>query len=397
MTSAAPGRAGPSRLHPALRLSLALGACCLALAAAEGALRLWWTPPEWFRALGPAGLYEEDRGDVVLRPGYRGVQEADGGAAIAINALGMRGPEFGRKADVERRLLVLGDSVVWGRGVEAEQAFAASLGPLLTSRADPVVSGNAGVPGHGSKHMAAHMARLDGPFQADAFVVCGCLGDDPLDDAMPERTVFAGLSLQGPLARLVEASPRARLMCRSRAALWFEDWLADAHPERSLLAQPLLSSAEEAMAHGFTPSRLFAGLFLDAVDEKAVFDPGAEPVIPRSLATLRSSLERMAGVAEGRPLVFVVMPTSYQVDEAKRQARLRECGIDPAATERGLAQRRWLETAKAAAVTALDATPILAAAADPAALFLADGHHLSVAGHEAIAAWLAQELARLWR
>jgi lysophospholipase L1-like esterase len=85
------------------------------------------------------------------------------------------------------------------------------------------------------------------------------------------------------------------------------------------------------------------------------------------------------------------------VSEDRRVARLRECGIDPASTERGLAQKRWLETAKAAGVAALDATPILAAAPDPAALFLSDGGHLSVAGHEAVAAWLAQELARLWR
>lgn len=399
---AAPTAGSPSparrRPHPALALTMALLGLALAAGAVEAGFRLFWRLPPWFAEFGAAGMYTATAdGDVALLPGYRGTIRVDVDTTIAINALGMRGPEVGPKADVERRLLVLGDSIVWGYGVEHEQTFAAQLGPLLASRAGPVVSGNAGVPSYGSKHMAAQMARLDGPFGADAFVVCGYLGNDPLDDAQPKRTVFAGLSLQGAWARLVEESARARLMYRSRAALWFESWLANAHPERSLVAQLRFLPEEEALVKSFKPGRLFAGLFLDAVDEKTVFEPGSEPVIPRSLAMLRASLERMRGLAKGRPLVFVVMPTLFQVDEAKRQARLRECGIDPATTERGLAQRRWLDTAKAAGVTALDATPILAAAADPAALFLSDAGHLSVAGHEAIAAWLARELATIWR
>jgi lysophospholipase L1-like esterase len=46
---------------------------------------------------------------------------------------------------------------------------------------------------------------------------------------------------------------------------------------------------------------------------------------------------------------------------------------------------------------ALDATPILAADKDPAALFLSDAGHLSARGHEVVAAWLARELATAWR
>lgn len=385
------------RVHPAIAATLAQLGLCVAALLVEAGFRLFWRLPPWFAEFGQAGMYAATAdGDVALLPGYRGTLRVDVETTIAINSLGMRGPEPGPKGADERRVLVLGDSIVWGYGVEADATFAARLGPLLSTERTSTVAGNGGVPGYGSKHMAAQMARLDAPFGADAFVVCGYLGNDPLDDAAPQRTVFDGLMLQGAWARLVELSPRARLMYRSRAALWLESWLANAHPERSLIAQLRFLPAEEAATMGFTPARLFAGLFLDAIDEKAVWDDGAPPVIPRSLAALRGSLERMRGVAKGRPLVFVVMPTMWQVAEDRRVARLRECGIDPATTGRGLAQRRWLETAKAAGVTALDATPILAAASDPAAMFLSDGGHLSVAGHEVVAAWLAQELARLW-
>lgn len=393
-------RSAPSRrrVHPAVAATLALLGLVVAAAVVEAGFRLSWRLPPWFAEFGQAGMYAATAdGDVGLRPGYRGTLRVDVDTTIAINSLGMRGPEPAPKAAGDRRVLLLGDSIVWGYGVEADETFAARLGPRLSTAWTACATGNGGVPGYGSKHMAAQMARLDAPFGADAFVVCGYLGNDPLDDAAPRRTVFAGLMLQGAWARLVESSPRARLMYRSRAALWFESWLANAHPERSLIAQFRFLPEEDEAIKGFTPQRLFAGLFLDAIDEKAVWDAGAPPVIPRSLASLRGSLERMRGLAKGRPLVFVVMPTLWQVVEERRVARVRECGIDPATTERGLAQRRWLETAKAAGVPALDATPILAAAPDPAALFLSDGGHLSVAGHEAIAVWLAQELARLWR
>lgn len=395
--------AGPSaparrRVHPAVPLTLALASLCVAAALVEAGFRLFWRLPPWFAEFGQAGMYAATAdGDVGLLPGYRGTLRVDVETTIAINSLGMRGPEPGRKAAGERRVLVLGDSVVWGYGVEAEETFAARLGLRMSTETTWCATGNGGVPGYGSKHMAAQMARLDAPFGADAFVVCGYLGNDPLDDALPQRTVHAGLMMQGPWARLVASSARARLMYRSRAALWFESWLANAHPERSLIAQLRFLPEEGEAAKGFTPQRLFAGLFLDAIDEKAVWDEGAPPVIPRTLAALRASLERMRGLAKGRPLVFVVMPTLWQVVEERRVARLPECGIDPKATERGLAQRRWLETAKAAGVAALDATPILAAAPDPASLFLSDGGHLSVAGHEVVADWLARELATLWR
>jgi len=398
VTATAPGRAVPSRLHPALRAALALLSLCVAWIAGEAAARWCWTPPPWFQALGPAGLcVTAADGDVVLKPGFRGAPSGDGDTAIAVNSLGMRGPEPGPKAAGDRRLLVLGDEVVLGAGVGWEQTFVARLSGLLSTETTPCLAGNGGVPGHGSTHAAAHMARLAAPFSADAFVVCGSLGDDALDDAAPERVVHAGLLLQGPWARLVRSSLRARLLCRSRAALWLECALPAADAAAELPARLLDPDAAGEASIAFPSPRLADGLFLDAVDEGAAWDAGAPPRIPRSLATLRGALERMRGQADGRPLVFVVVPTLWQVVEELRVARLRERGTDPATTARGLAQRRWLDTAKSAGVQALDATPILAAALDPAAMFLADGRHFAAAGHEAVTAWLAQELARLWR
>lgn len=386
------------RLHPAFKLSLLLLGCCCAAAAVEGAFRLFWTLPPWFAEFGQAGMYTATAdGDVALLPGYRGTLQVDTTTTVVVNSLGMRGPEPGPKAAGERRLLVLGDSLVFGYGVQAEQTFPARLQQRFANRTPPVTVGNAGVPGYGSKHVALHLARLEGPFAADAFVACGYLGNDALDDAMPQRTVYAGLSLQGPWARLVQESLRARLMYRSRAALWFESWLVANHEAWSLVKQLRFSVEEARLAAGFTQDKLYAGLFLDVIDPLTRWDENAPPVVPRQLEMLRSSLRAMRRTAGDRPLVFVVLPTSAQVIETKRVAELQRLGFDPKQFERGLAQQRWLAVAKDVAVQAFDATPILAADPDPAGLFISDGGHLNARGHDVVAAWLAAELAPLLR
>jgi lysophospholipase L1-like esterase len=395
MSAAAPAR-GRRRLHPAYKVTLLLLGVGAAALGVELAFRAFWTLPPWFAEFHQAGMYVATAdGDVALMPGYRGELVVDAPTTVAINSLGMRAPEVGAKQPDERRVLVLGDSVVWGYGVQAEQTFAALLQQRLGEGGRRVVVGNAGVPGYGSRHMAQQLARLDGPFAPDVIVACGYLGNDAIDDAQPQRTVFAGLQMQGPWARLVAESWRARLMYRSRAALWLEAWLANAHPQSSLLAQLRFDPEEAERAAGFGADRLFAGLFLDVRDPATRTDPAAPPVVPRQLATLRGAVRAMCRTAGERPVVFVVLPTLRQVDRALWRAELVRLGHDPLAFERGLAQQRWTEVAREAGARAFDATPVLEGHTDPAGLFLSDRGHLSARGHEVIAAWLAPEIAPL--
>ncbi|MCU0866020.1 MAG: hypothetical protein MUC36_19725, partial [Planctomycetes bacterium] len=267
----------------------------------------------------------------------------------------------------------------------------------LTAADAPVTVGNGGVPGYGSKHAAQHLRRLDRRFAADAFLVCACLGNDAMDDLQPERTVFAGLMLQGTWARLVATSWRGRLAYRSRAALWFESWLFTNHPASSLLALVPPDPDEALRLQGLPTDRTFAGLFLDVADPVTSWPDGAPPVVPRLLANLKGSLQAMQLAADGRPLVLLLLPTSWQVMPARWDAKLRELGFDPARFERGAYQRRCLELAKELGIPAFDATPILQATADPATQFLSDGAHYSAAGHATLAQWLARALPPVLR
>lgn len=402
---ATPGPAAPRpkrKRRLAYVLSAALLGLVVALVLVEVAFRLLWTLPPWLAELQQAGMYTAAAdGSPVLQPGYRGTLQigADGPETrVAINALGMRGPELAAKQPGEQRVLMVGDSLVFGYGVEAEQALPACVERALRGRGVVATVGNGGVPGFGSRRYAEHLERLDAPFAADAFVFCSFLGNDAIDDTTPRQAIYAGLRLQGVMAQLVHTSWRTRLALRSRAALWLENWIFTNKPEWSPLFGVRLDPEDEARAVGLpAEGQRHAGLFLDARDERRAWQDGAPPVIPRLCGYLRESLERAKAIAAGRPLVYLVLPTVWQVDETERLAKLASWKWQPADYERGLAQRRWLAIARELGIPAFDATPILAAAGPAKELFIADGGHLSVRGNELVGAWLAGELAALLR
>jgi len=381
-------------LSTALLLGLVFAAIALELA-----FRFFWQPPVWFTELQLAGMYvATPDGDVALQPGYRGTLQAvdEPVSAVSINSLGLRGAELGAKVPGERRVLMAGDSLVFGYGVEARDSLPEKLEAALRTGEIKATVGNAGVPGYGCSHAVMHMERLDAPFAADAFVLCGYLGDDAMDDASPQRTVYAGLMLSGPMVRLVNTSWRARLAMRSRAALWLEAWILTYWPSLSPITQLSPDPEEEKRWIGMPPeAQQHAGLFLDVIDERKTWVPGAPPLMPRVAEHLRQALQRAVEVAGQWPLVFVVLPTVWQVVEQKRVEELQRLSLVPAEYQRGRAQARWLAVAKELGIRALDATPILAAEPAPDKLFIADGGHLSVRGNEVVAKWLATELAPL--
>lgn len=85
-----------------------------------------------------------------LRPGFDGTTRT--GVHLAINALGMRGPDTTREKPAGvRRILVLGDSVAFGWGVAEPEIFARRIEKQLRSElACPVEVLNASVSGYGS-------------------------------------------------------------------------------------------------------------------------------------------------------------------------------------------------------------------------------------------------------
>lgn len=105
----------------------------------------------------------------VLRPGYRGrfVHPEYGGELVEINPDGFRGADWPMEPDPGAlRVLLLGDSSVFGMGTNEEQTISAHLERLLEDlhpSGEPRVF-NLGVPGYGPRHvrilLERHAARL---------------------------------------------------------------------------------------------------------------------------------------------------------------------------------------------------------------------------------------------
>lgn len=398
-SAASAGKTVRRRRWPFVLLAIGFVLVVIAIGT-EVAFRLFWRMPPVFAEFEQAGLYVGSAdGTIGFAPGYRGSLGVGGvRTEVAINSLGMRGGEIGSKQVGERRVLVVGDSLVFGYGVQAHEALGQQLQEQLAAVGIAATVGNGGMPGIGTRETAARMQQLDAAFGADAFVFCCYLGNDAVDDLRLDRAVCGGLRFDGPNARLAKSSWRFRLAVHSRAMLWFEAWVFTNWPTSSPLLQMGPSAEEIASMAGlpgeypvFAPT--YAGLFLDVADAATVWKQGAPPVIPRVLDNVRSSLRRAQQIAGARPLVFVVLPTRWQLTGESWAANLKKLGFDPVKSRRGAAQERFLAVAKELGIPAFDATTVLAAEPEQAGLFVDDGGHFSVRGNTLVAQELAKVMA----
>ena len=87
---------------------------------------------------------------------------------VSINAKGLRGKEYPYERSEKKRILVLGDSFVWGYGVEAKDRFTERLESLLGGRVEIV---NAGVPGYGLDQYLLLLQQEGKKYKPD-LVIC---------------------------------------------------------------------------------------------------------------------------------------------------------------------------------------------------------------------------------
>lgn len=155
-------------LAPLLLVVASLLFCALA---GEIALRIAWGGYyEKFDPDRPLGEYDfhPTRG---LMPG-RNVEHFDWNREFQVwkrhNSLGFRGPEFEiEKPPGVTRLLVLGDSMTYGTGVEYEETY-----PAVLDAMDPKLQViNTGVPGYHGGHQLLLLEEWIGPLQPDLVLV----------------------------------------------------------------------------------------------------------------------------------------------------------------------------------------------------------------------------------
>ncbi len=401
MTQAPQKRRRRRLLFAAIALGLGLGAALVVL---EVVLRIAWNPPAQMAEFQQKGLYcDLPSGNAGLVPGYRGTLQlvpTEPVTRIAIDSLGMRGPEPGDRRPGERRVLVVGDSMVFGYGVDEEQTFVRALEANVRTSGHDVTIGNGGISGFNSYEAARRIGDLRPGFAPDAILYCCYLGNDAFENRNTDVVVCGGLRFAGPNARLMQRSMRARWMARSRLCLWLEGWVTVNAPSWSLLPD-LIAAWPNPALEGFPGSPGQPGLdgclFLDTTDENAAWPAGAPAVLPRVLADFRSAFAAAKAAADPLPIHVLILPALCHCSDEEHAAGLRAAGFDPAGFQRGLIQRRLRAIAAELGLPVLDATPWLAAETDLPALFVSDRGHFSPRGHAVVAAHLARELAPLWR
>lgn len=160
-------------------MTLAAGSALLALALGEGLLRVWYALPDYDmeglhrRSDDPVLLYE-------MRPSAR--IERDG-IEIATNPQGFRNHDFRldlSDRDVGTRIVLLGDSVAFGLGVERASIFAELLEPRLDAAfpdgARHAVFNLATV-GYNTAQQLRTLETVGLPLDPDLILVTYCLND----------------------------------------------------------------------------------------------------------------------------------------------------------------------------------------------------------------------------
>lgn len=378
-----PGRPLPARRRRlAGRVALVGGALLLLPFLAEGALRLAGISPP----LSGLPLYEADDARF-----FRGVPHAPVGgqdAAERLDTWGYRNPDrpVERRAG-QRRILVAGDSFVFGLKVSREEALPARLETLLPR----TEVWNLGLPSYTTVQEAAVLRREVPRLRPDAVILAFFMGNDWFENlTVPDLTVVGGRLVLRPyreaLARrhalaAIEADLVLRrhshlyaLLVRSGATgpLW--SLLLGSAPARARVR------ARELRERHFATIRKVYG----ALAEPA---PPEDPVVARALARTFEALNRLATDLRRQETswILAIVP---DLDQVRRSLEARDASPLPWAHER---LRAWAEEAD---VSCLDLLAPTLASPDPLSWY-EPGGHWSAAGHAQAARALEPGMRRL--
>ena len=322
------------------------------LAIAEGAARLLH-----HGAYPYLNLFEADaRYGVVLQPNATTrVRSRDGRLTdISTNSLGFRGPEW-NEAGPGKRVLLLGDSQVFGYGVP----FADSVGPQLARALGPTArSLVAAVPSWGPAESVLALEQLGPRFHPTHVVFVANAANDWFETVPNVRRTTAEdgwAASPGPAGTPFPF--RSFLLGRSHLVL-------AARQLAKVMGVAELPPAQAALRLGSNLPKLRQG--------HAPFrSPLGEPLAQAAALCRTLSCE----------LVAVALPLDVQVS-AREWPKYRTLGEDLSPTE--ILLEDFVADARGLGVPALNLLPTLRAA-EPGA-FLPDDYHLSPGGHRAMAA-----------
>jgi len=362
----------------------ALAACSLlaALFLAEGIVRLAGLG-QTFLTRGPLHEYDPLAGwrcksgldASYVRPGSFDVR-------IRCNGLGLRGGEVEQPKPAGRtRVAVLGDSFMWGYGVENEQVFARALTRHLPGSDSVNLAAN----GYSTVQSLVRLEDVGLALDPDVVIVGFFWNDleDNFDDKGGGRPIAAvgedgALRIENlPVRRRWKSGAKQWLRHRSRL-FGFLDYAFKSIGEGAKhrfarAAEP--DGPEPGGAPG--PERVDPGLLV--FSEREIYAPPIS-ALDRAWEGLRLVLARIAAEQRargGRTLVMYVPSRNAVTRDGFRE----QVGDDPELDWNRPAERLG-GIATSLGVGYLDLNPVFRAAPEPMSLFLVGDGHWSAAGHE---------------
>lgn len=337
----------------------------------EAALRMWGSSEA-----APAfqGLFTGDpKVGYRLKPNARvrfTTSEFD--TEIAINSSGLRDDrELGPKAPGERRIVLLGDSLVLSVQVPLEQTFGKLLEQRLNGAGNPyryrVI--NAGVQGYGPVEELLFFQQIAATLEPDLVIETLFVGNDA-EEAFTSKARLDGVP-SASTAIHESLTARARRIVRRSMVL-------------QLLRLRVVTAAERlrpTLAPPEPPLQSYAA--------------NPSPRIDEGLTVTRRCVESIAAQtsALGARTVILLMPARFQIDDAdygRLKELVRQAGgelVRDAATERFEAVLRDLPLPR------MDALPALRRAPPGPDLFFQQTVHLTPRGHQVVAEALEGFLA----
>ena len=314
-----------------------------------------------------------------LKPGARArFRTADFDTDIIINSSGTRDREIGPKAPDEHRIVVLGDSLVLAVQVEQEETFTAVLEKRLNARRAPGEARyrviNAGVQGYGPVEELAFFEHVASRFDADVVLVGVFVGND----AMEANDTGAKVLPVGEGAAPQATSSASDAVKRpSRYPLWLRRLT-----RRSMVLQI---------------ARMRATTLLERFGQVRPIDraltmylPELPPEMARGLAVSKECIRRIDAIARerGGRTGIVLLPARFQVrddDYANLRAIVAESG---GTLLRDVGTARFQEALAPLGLPMTDPLPVFRKFPQQPELFFATTAHLTVRGHEVLAAGL---------
>jgi lysophospholipase L1-like esterase len=303
-----------------------------------------------------------------LRPGARMryvTREFD--TPLAINGQGVRDDEeIGPKAADERRVVILGDSLVMSVQVPLAETFAERLEAHLAS-ADPAHRWrviNAGVQGYGPVDEWFFFDRVAASFEPDIVLIVAFVGNDAIEAADHAAAFEANQPVIATETSAARARTWLRRLVRSSLVLQY--------------ARVRVDQLRAKLATG-VPERPLATYLTEP-----------PPEVARGLDVSRRVYERIAARAAsaGAATGIVLMPARFQTDDPDHGRLAEAVRVAGGVLDRQAASRRFAEAIAPLGLPSIDVQPVLAAQPDRIGLFFRHNVHLTPRGHAVVAAAL---------